>query len=324
MSKIKDTDYLFLSMLLQAKEAHMVTRDKLERMLAEPTFEDAARIAAECGYEDMSKMDSVQIGEALARRRAEAFEEVRDYVADSALLDVFSLKYDYNNAKVIVKAGGYKPEIEYMLSGGARSDMKDIINAYDNTGSTNIPEMMSDAMKDARSVLLRTNNPQLADIVLDKCYFAELQALAEELDSPQLRTYVQLLIDSANLRTAVRILNAGKHGEMLRSMLIEGGSVGEDEIMRAQTREELGNLFASTEFKTAATASSLSELEREADNAVNAYLAGAKMSNFGPGEVVTYLSALETELMLLRIVLTGKRLGISTEKLKERLRDCYV
>lgn len=311
-------------MLLQAKEAHMVTRDKLERMLAEPTFEDAARIAAECGYEDMSKMDSVQIGEALARRRTEAFEEVRDYVADSALLDIFSLKYDYNNAKVIVKAGGYKPEIEYMLSSGARSDVKDIINAYDNVGFTNIPEMMSDAMKDARSVLLRTNNPQLADIVLDKCYFAELQVLAEELGSAQLKAYVQLLIDSANLRTAVRVLLAGKHGEMLRSMLIEGGSVGEDEIMRVQTREELNNLFASTEFKSAVLAPSLSELEREADNAVNAYLSGARMSNFGPAEVVTYLSALETEIMLLRIVLTGKRLGISVEKLKERLRDCYV
>lgn len=311
-------------MLLQAKEANMVTRDKLERMLAEPTFEDAARIAAECGYEDMSRMDSVQIGEALARRRIEAFEEVRDYVAEEALLDVFSLKYDYNNAKVIVKAGGYKPEIEYMLSGGARSNVQELASAYDNAGSAEIPEIMADAIKDARSVLLRTNNPQLADIVLDKSYFAELQILANELGSQQLINYVQILIDSANLRTAVRVLLAGKHGEMLRSMLIEGGSVGTEEIMKAQTREELNNLFASTEFKSVVLASSLSELEREADNAVNAYLSGARKSNFGPAEVVTYLSALETEIMLLRIVLTGKRLGISTEKLKERLRDCYV
>jgi len=94
--------------------------------------------------------------------------------------------------------------------------------------------------------------------------------------------------------------------------------------MKAQTREELNSLSASTEFKSAVLASSLSELEREADNAVNAYLSGARKSNFGPAEVVTYLSALETEIMLLRIVLTGKRLGISNEKLKERLRDCYV
>ena len=127
-------------MLLQAKEAQMVTRDKLERMLTEPSFDDAARIAVECGYEDMSGMDSVQIGEALARHRAAAFAEVQDYLPEEELLDIFSLKYDYNNAKVIVKAGGFKPEIEYMLSDGARSDVKEIINAYDNIVFANIPD----------------------------------------------------------------------------------------------------------------------------------------------------------------------------------------
>lgn len=310
-------------MLLQAKEAHMVTRDRLERMLAEPTFEDAARIAVECGYEDMSGMDSVQIGEVLARHRDEAFAEVEDYLPERELLDMFSLKYDYNNAKVIVKAGGYKPEIEYMLSDSARSEVQEIVNAYDNAAFAEIPSEMLDAIKEAKTILLRTGNPQLADIILDKCYFAELQEMMKDKSS-QLREYVQLSIDSANLRTAVRILLAGKREELLANALIEGGSIGVEEIMRVNTREELNTLFSTTAFKEAAQAESLSVFEREADNAVNSFLSGGKLSNFGPAEVVNYLTALENEIMSLRIVLTGRRVGIAPEKLKERLRDSYV
>ena len=47
--KVKDTEYICLSAILRAKEARLLNRAKLERMLAEPDFADVCRIAAEAG-----------------------------------------------------------------------------------------------------------------------------------------------------------------------------------------------------------------------------------------------------------------------------------
>ena len=48
--KIKDNQYICLSAILRAKEAKMLTRAQMERMLTETSFPDVCRIASECGY----------------------------------------------------------------------------------------------------------------------------------------------------------------------------------------------------------------------------------------------------------------------------------
>ena len=67
--KIKDNRFICLSAILRAKEAKMLSGAKLERMLAEPSFADACRIATESGYEDMSGMDVAGINASLAAFR---------------------------------------------------------------------------------------------------------------------------------------------------------------------------------------------------------------------------------------------------------------
>ena len=46
--------YLYLSAMLRAREAKMLTRDKAERMIDAPSFDEAAKMLTDCGYKDMS------------------------------------------------------------------------------------------------------------------------------------------------------------------------------------------------------------------------------------------------------------------------------
>ena len=68
----------------------------------------------------------------------------------------------------------------------------------------------------------------------------------------------------------------------------------------------------------------MTDFEKAADNAEQESLQSATLISFGPEVVVEYLSALEGELMSLRIVLTGRRMGIAPATLRERLRESYV
>ena len=106
MSKVKNTDYLCLSAMLRAKEARMLTRDRMETMLAEASYADTARALTDCGYEDMSGLDTRGINAALEAHRALEIADVYELCPDKTVVDIFRLKYEYHNAKTLVKSSG--------------------------------------------------------------------------------------------------------------------------------------------------------------------------------------------------------------------------
>ena len=118
--KTSDREYLYLSAMLKAREANMLTRDKLERMLAAGSFGDAAKLLQESGWPDMSGLNADGVDKALSARRSEIFAELDRAVPEKALLEIFRAKYDYHNAKAIIKGEGVGVNAEHILSSAGR------------------------------------------------------------------------------------------------------------------------------------------------------------------------------------------------------------
>ena len=91
-----------------------------------------------------------------------------------------------------------------------------------------------------------------------------------------------------------------------------------------ESREDLLRLYGPTIFGKAAAAAGMTQFEKEADNAVRDFVLQSNFISFGQEVLIEYLSALENEITSLRIILTGKRMGIPEPKLRERLRESYV
>ena len=104
--KTKDLDYLAMSAMLRAREANMLGRDRMDRMLAGGSYAEAAKLLAECGYEDLSGADAAGIDAALTKHRNEIFAELAGMAPQPEVVDIFRLKYDYHNIKTLVKAAG--------------------------------------------------------------------------------------------------------------------------------------------------------------------------------------------------------------------------
>ena len=68
----------------------------------------------------------------------------------------------------------------------------------------------------------------------------------------------------------------------------------------------------------------LTKFELACDNAVNAYLAQAKLVGYGEEPVIAYQAAVENELTAVRMILTGRLAGITPQVIRERLRDLYA
>lgn len=90
---------------------------------------------------------------------------------------------------------------------------------------SSLPADMAEAYTEAVEILNRTGNPQLADFELDRRYFAELGALAGAAGSKFLAGYVQVLIDSANLRAAVRTVRMGKDRAFMLQAMSPGAAL---------------------------------------------------------------------------------------------------
>ena len=333
--KRKDTDYLFLTAMLRAREARMVTAEKQQQMLEASDFEESAKLLVECGYPDLSGMTVPEMEAALADYKAEILEELTRLCPEKEFCNIFRLKYDYHNAKALVKAEGAGVPFEGLsgiLSDAGTVPPQTLADAYYQEQNTELPSRLGDSMKEAKKILARTGNPQLADFELDRAYFAELQDLTRQLESPFLTSYVRTIIDSTNLKIAVRALRMGKSLEFLRSALVPGGGIGVEHLATAaMTGDGLVQLFTGSIFDQAARlgssavrGKSYTNFERACDNAMVQYLKSARLKCFGEESVIAYIAALEYEITAVRIVLTGKRSGIDPAIIRERLRDCYA
>ena len=327
MSHKKDTDYLTISARIRAMEGRLLNRERMDRMIEARDDAEALKVLSECGYPDAAGLDST-----LAQARAETFQDMERSVPDPRLVEIFQIKYDYHNAKTILKARAAGTDPSRLLMAGGRYQPQELLEGWNREELRGCSEPFRRAMEQAAGILTESRDPQLADLILDRACYQEMASLARDLDSAFLQGYVRLAVDVANLRTAVRVHRMGREGEFLRQALLPGGSVSEQTIAAARG-DALGEVFRAGPLAQAAQlgarlaqpgAGPLTDFERECDNALTAYLAAARRVPFGEQAVVGYLYAKEQELTAVRTIFAGRAAGLDGDTIRRRLRDTYV
>ena len=310
---IRDTDYLVISARVKSLETRLLTEERLEQILEAKTGEEAAKLLQEWGYPQLDAARPETMDAALAAVREDTMADLAEGMPDKRYLELFKIKYDYHNVKALLKAEVMGVPADHMLMDMGRVPAADLA--------------------EARQVLETTRDPQLSDIVLDRAAYRDMADLADATGSAFLRGYVAVQIDAVNLRTAVRTLRMGKGTDFLLGVLLEGGEISPDAVLKAASGGGTGlrDLYGATRFRTAAEAGTdalsggpLTEFEKRCGDAVGEYLAGARYVPFGEAPLVGYLAARETEYTNLRIVLMGRAAGIDPAVIRTRLRASYL
>jgi len=327
LSHRKDTDYLSISARIRAMETRMLTRERLDRMIDARDDGEAMKLLAECGYND-----AVGLDEALAQARAGVFRDMEQGAPDPRLVEVFQLKYDYHNAKTILKAQAVGADPERLLLSAGRYAPGELLEGIRREELRGVSEPFRQAVERAKAVLEEEHDPQKADLVLDRACYAEMAGLARELDSGFLAGYVRLSVDAANLRAAVRVHRMDRDADFLRQVLLPGGNVSEQAILAARG-DALDEPFRAGALAQAAALGAaaarpgggpLTAFERECDNALTAYLAAARRVPFGEQAVIGYLYAKEQEFTAIRAIFAGRAAGLDGDTIRQRLRETYV
>ena len=330
--KLKAESFISISAALRAREARMLSDERLEQAVSAQTKEDAAKLLADSGMPDMSDMTAPEIDAALSRYRAEVFDDLSKYAECVPIVDLFRLKYDYHNVKVLVKAMAENTDGGAMLSRCGRVDPDRLTDAFNRGVRGDLPAPLADAMGEAVGVMSRTKNPQLADIGADAAWFREYLSLAEGIGCTAITDHAKLQIDATNLKTAVRMLRMGRGWEHLEPALVPGGTRDVRAFAAlSASGEELTELFTGTPLQGCAllgrdcvSGGSLTAFEKSVDDALTASLGGISLKAFGPEVVFGYLCGVENAVASARMIMNGKLFGIGPESLRERMRSSYV
>ena len=332
LSRNKDTDYLALSARIHAMEGRLLTRDRMDRMIDAREESEALKVLTECGYGGAEGLRAQDVERVLATARAETFQELSTAAPDPRVVDVFRLKYDYHNAKVLVKAEAMGIDAGRLLLDGGRVPASGLAENYQKEQLGGLSLRFQSAIREARETLAASHDPQLADLALDRACYEEMAQLARETGSGFLQGYVRLAVDVANLRAAVRVARMGKGSDFLSQVLLPGGNVeahvltsGKGNDLAAVFRAgPLGDAAAAGAALTAPGSGELTAFERLCDDAVMGYLAQARRIPFGEQAVVGYLYAREAEFTAIRTILSGRMAGLDADTIRERLREAYV
>ena len=326
---MKDTDYLSISARIRSMENRLLTAERRERMIDAATDDEALKIIAECGYDQPEGPSTQAVDAALTKARLELFADLKKAVAQPGLVEVFEIKYDYHNAKVLLKAAAMGEDAGHLLMRGGRYPTQAVTEAVTKDAWGELSPVFQAAVYAAREAL-EANDPQRSDVILDKACCGEMAQAAQDSGSRFLEGYVRLSVDAINLRTAVRCARMGVEPARLEASLIPGGDVSTQELARGT---DVAQAFKNSPLAQAAEAGSavaapgsgsLTEFERLCDNALTGYLAQAKRVPFGEQPVVGYLCAREAEATTVRTILALRGAGLSGDAIRERLRDSYV
>ena len=328
-------DYGQSVVTIRILEKRLLTRNRLERMIEAQTPEEVLKLLGETEYsQDMADIHGSQDYEIILKRETErVFSIVRNMIKNTGIVDVLSLKYDYHNLKVLLKSKITGKDFSSLLMQAGTIDASKFKVKFE-TQSNDLPQEIMEAIDEVQKDFEENHNPQRIDIIVDKHYFRNLSRLAKEIDVKVITDYVEGLIDFQNMITLFRVQKQKRDARFLETVIFEGGTISKnkivasindntDTILNKFKKEKLGTYLVKG-LEVFSETKRLSELEKISDNYLMELNKESKYVVFGPEPLFTYLVAKEREINAVRMIMVSKINNISSDKIRERLRENYA
>lgn len=319
-------DYIYAVARIRAKELLCFGSPAMEQLMACKTYEECLRMLNEKGWGNGSAGQTPEF--LLDGERNKTWEQLRELVEDMSVFDVFLYANDYHNLKAAIKENYAPSHGADIYSSNGTIDPAVFRQAADEHDFSVLPAGMRDAAEEAMSVLRETGDGQLCDIIIDKAALNAILQAGKASGDPLLAFYAEHTVATANIKTAVRCQKTGKSLDFIQRALAECDTL--DVSLLAQTAvesfEAMIEYLGRTCYSGAAEAltQSASAFERWCDNRLIEKIRPQKYETSTIGPLAAWLLARENEIKTVRILLSGKRNGLSDDAIRERLREMYV
>lgn len=329
---MKRDDFAFSSMRVRMAEKKLLTPAIYVRLAEAKDFDEALRILRETRYADaMSHTEHGDVEEILRAEREVQDAKLREWSAGLPIARFAALDAIYHNAKILIKEavdGVDLSALKIPQETAEENEMTDWINTSGhNPGKTVLQKAIAEGLASYEN----TQQAQALDQILDRALAEDRRVLAEEIGIPFFRKYVQEMADFSNVLTMLRAKKQGITRAACESAFVGGGHVATTALLNVfhadyvaiekAVKEEDGAPSLQKALHLYVEEQDLRHLEQARDERRLAFAQEAEKTLYGPEVLYSYALRMEGELQNLRILLAGKRAGLSSEQLRARLRQ---
>lgn len=311
---------------IKVKENKLLTKLALEQLAVEKNIERIVSVLRDKGYD----FDMIQRNEdfeiVLEKAEEELYKLIRDIIDESDFIEIFLSQNDYYNIKLILKSKIQGKDYKSHLIDSGMIPKQQIISIMESEDYKQLDNDTRKAIFKAQEEYQKTKMPFVIDAILDKACFKKMETLSKKIQNEFIEKYIEKLIDITNIKTFFRIRKIYKESSIFEVSYIEGGKISLKTFMENinEDEENLKNKFMGF-FETIEQALyNYEALDKFCDNYIMKYMQEAKLKSLTIEPIVAYTYAKQTEFKNIRIIFTGKLNNISSEKIKERLRESYV
>ena len=321
--------YVYAVARLRGMENHILDTAFFSRLMDSAGIDDAIKALGETSYSQWISQNGNNFDKAIDSEMLSTCEELKTFVPDKELLDIFRLPYDFHNVKVLLKGlfkvrGGESEGRRYdLLSKLGTINTEELMNAIETEEYGFLPYGLTDLIPQCWQLWDATKNAQAVELLIDHQMFSAMLKVAEDLKMPDVIHWVRSRIDAENLRSAVRLSRMKYDSPKALPFFHEGGTVRPDDMAKllSEPQETWSRLLSHTDIGGVLSAlqdsgdikTSLSEVSKSLDDYLIKVLENAKYSMDAPANVLLYLLTKEAETRNMRVALVCVAGGLDRE-----------
>ncbi|MCR4924674.1 MAG: V-type ATPase subunit [Clostridiales bacterium] len=325
---MRETEYAYAVARIRVNELKLLTTAELDQLVTAADYSEAMRKLADKGWP--SPDSAYDYAKMLEDEADEAWNLIKEIIPDIHELDMLIVKNDFHNLKAALKCSvndDDNPEDFYVKP--SCIDTSVITQAVDNHDFSVLPEYMQEAAKKAYDMIVKVNNGQLADVVLDTAAMETMISMAEKTGSSLLVKIADLICATANIKAAYRSAKTNKGQDFVQLIIADNKTLDKQSLIEntIQGVEKLIAYLENTQYAEPAKYlkdGDTTAFEKWCDDELMKLVGQAKFTSFGVEPIVAYYIAKDAEIKSVRIILSAKLNNLSADTIKKRVRELYV
>ncbi len=318
---------------VRSHERMLINAERMRR-IAEAAPQEALRQVLDAGYGAMpdAKLEDVETLVENERRAAVAL--IKEISPDKTLTDIFLMKADIHNLKLLLKLRLLNSNEKAALMAGGVYETAALEAMLEQGDYSQLPEAIASALKALEKSFVQNEgrgDPVRVSTALDEAYILYALSLKDKFATEYFTAYADFTNVAAVLRT--RALKKGEEG--VKPLIVDGGEIKREKLIEAAKEstsfDELYKLLLDGQTRDAvkkaleriALGAGVSAIERERDNYLIKLASRGKNEYDSVAPIIGYLLAREQEGRSVRLILTLKRNGLDESAIEERLRELY-
>lgn len=329
---------------IRVLENQLLNENELERMVLAKDARDAYKILNETGYSthigDVENVES--FGEVINSGLHDAKTLIHRIAPQKWIFNILWYRYDFHNMKVLLKAKHTEKSFDdvngLLFSFGAvpvEAFRKYILDGEEASfGLCEEDEKyLKESIKLANIDFLKSGDPQLIDIVLDKRFCKITNAIAVKSENEFLIKLTKKYIDLKNIELFIRLKIQKREEELLEKGFINRGYIEKYRFTDAFRKDinDFAESLKHTDYGTIIREAvkgydddkSFVKLDKLSYDHFTDYIQQAKRTAIGPEPIFAYFWAKKNNALIIRSIMVAKLNEIEPEHIRNIIRNLY-